>query len=274
MPLRPFTLTRLLGLVVLFLGLLSACGGESPKPPPPPPPPQASPDASRSSVTVDRTTAQADGSDRVTITVTVRDGNGEPLTGHLVSVEVSGTGNTVTQPVGKTNTSGVATASVTSTQAGVKVVQGLVAVEDGALVLDQQPTLEFVNPLAAKLAFSTAPLSATAGEPIGPVLEVLVQDAAGRTVTDAADEVSLALSGGPQSAVLEGSLTVRAVSGVARFPGAVLKLAGTGYTLKATASGLAPATSSAFDVRHAAPVTLHLEGVPSATAAATPVSAG
>jgi hypothetical protein len=73
--------------------------------------------------------------------------------------------------------------------------------------------------------------------------------------------------------VLEGSLTVRAVNGVARFPGAVLKLAGTGYTLRATASGLAPATSSTFDVRHAAPVVLQLEGVPSAMTAGNAVSA-
>ena len=273
MPLRPFTLTRLLGLVALFLGLLSACGGGSPKPPPPPPP-QVSPDASRSSVTVDRAAGVlADGSDRVTITVTVRDGTGAPLAGQSVSVEVSGTGNTVTQPAGKTNASGVATASVTSTQPGVKVVQGLVAMEDGALVLDQQPTIEFVNLPATKLAFSTAPLSATAGEPVGPVLEVLVQDAGGRTVMDAVNEVSLSLAGGLPAAVLEGSLTVRAVNGVARFPGAVLKLAGSGYALRATASGLAPATSPVFDVRHAAPGVLQLEGVPSAMTAGNAVSA-
>jgi hypothetical protein len=274
MPLRSLSLTRLLGLSVLLLGLLSACGGGE-KPPPQPPPPKASPSASRSSVAVDRATGiRADGADRVTITVTVRDGTGEPLAGESVSVEVSGAGNTVTQPVGKTNASGVATASVVSTQPGVKQVTGLVAMEDGALVLDEHPSIEFGNPPATKLAFSAAALSATAGEPIGPVLEVFIQDAAGRTVADAVNEITLAVASGPPSAVLEGALTVRAVNGVARFPGAVLKLAGSGYTLRATASGLASATSPAFDVRHAAPVVLIVAGVPSATAAATPVSAG
>lgn len=256
MPRRPFTLARMLGLGALFIGLLSACGGGE-RPPPPPPPAQASPSASRSSVTVNRAMAAvADGVDRVAITVTVRDANGEPLADQWVSVEVSGTGNTVTQPVGKTGASGVATAWVNSTQPGVKVVRGLVAVEDGALVLDQQPTIEFVDPPAAKLVFSTAALSATAGEPVGPLLEVFVQDAAGRTVAGAVNEVTLSLAGGPPSAVLEGSLTVRAVNGVARFPGAVLKQAGSGYTLVAMASGLASAMSPTFEVRHAAPALL------------------
>lgn len=274
MPLRPFTLARMLGLVALFLGLLNACGGGERPPPPPPPPPQASPSASRSSVTVNRATeAVADGVDRVAITVTVRDANGEPLADQWVSVEVSGTGNTVTQPVGKTSASGVATAWVNSTQPGVKVVRGLVAVEDGALVLDQQPTIEFVDPPAAKLVFSTAALSATAGEPVGPLLEVFVQDAAGRTVAGAVNEVTLSLASGPPSSVLEGALTVRAVNGVARFPGVVLKQAGLGYTLVAMASGLVSATSPTFEVRHAAPVVLQLEGVPAMMSAGSTVSA-
>ncbi len=183
MPLRPSTTTRLLGLVVLFLGLLSGCGGGDPKPPPPPSPPRASPDAGRSSVTVDRAVGiHADGADRVTITVTVRDGAGEPLPGRAVRVEVSGTGNTVTQPTGKTNASGVATASMVSTQPGVKQVTGLVEIENGELVLDAHPSIEFVNPPAATQFSLTAPPGPyAAGQ--GFTVEVVARDTAGNEAT-------------------------------------------------------------------------------------------
>jgi adhesin/invasin len=120
MPQSSFSLARLLGLSALFLGLSLACGGGGSNPPPGS---SAAPDASRSSVAVDRASGvRADGADRVTITVTVRDSAGKPLSGRTVLVEVPGDGTSVTQPSGATNASGVATASVISTQAGARQV--------------------------------------------------------------------------------------------------------------------------------------------------------
>ncbi|WP_224248102.1 Ig-like domain-containing protein [Hyalangium gracile] len=271
MPLPSFSLARLLGLGVLWLGLVVGCGGGDPKPPPSS---EASPDAARSSVAVDRATGvRADGSDRVTITVTVRDASGKPLSGRTVTVEVSGGGTTVTQPTGPTNPSGVTTASVVSSQAGSKQVTVSVASDGGGVVLDEQPSIAFVAPPAVKLAFLTPSLSATAGEAVSPEVEVAIQDGLGRTVVGASAEVSLLLGAGPASAGLEGTLTANAVNGVARFPRVVLKQAGAGYRLKATSSGLADALSPTFEVLPAPPTQLVL-ALPASAVAGTVLSAG
>lgn len=94
----PLALTRLLGLGVLCLGVvLVGCGDSATSPLPPLA--KSLPDAALSTVQVDRVEqVLADGVDRVTITVTVRQKDGAPMEGRTVRVEVSGDGNTVTQP--------------------------------------------------------------------------------------------------------------------------------------------------------------------------------
>ncbi|MBN1204876.1 MAG: lamin tail domain-containing protein [Myxococcaceae bacterium] len=272
MPLPSFSFARLLGLSALFFGLLLGCGGGSPQPPPPSPP-QAPPDASRSSVSVNRGVGvRADGQDRVAITVTVRDATGKALSGQTVSVVVSGEGNTVTQPEGTTDASGVAIASVVSTEAGLKLVTASVEHKESAVVLSERPGITFVSAPAAKLAFLATSLSATAGEPVEPVVEVAVQDQAGRTIPGASNEVSLLLAAGPASAGLEGTLAAQAVNGIARFPGVVLKQAGSGYQLKATSSGLADGTSPTFEVAPALPSSAEL-GLPASVPAGSEAGA-
>lgn len=202
----------------------------------------------------------------MTITVTVRDAAGNPLEGKTVSVEVSGEGNTLTQPSGATNASGVVTGSVSSSLPGLKQVTASVAAESGAVVLDERPTLSFVALPAVKLAFLAQSFSATAGEAISPEIQVAIQDELGRTIDSASNEVSLQLGAGPASAVLEGTLTAQAVQGVAHFPQVVLRQPGAGYKLKATSSGLADAISPSFDVAPGPPANLVLELPTSATA--------
>ena len=79
---------------------------------------------------------------------------------------------------------------------------------------------------------------------------VSVEDASGNVVTTANNVITLAITGGTGTggAVLAGTGTVNAVNGVATFSGLSINLAGTGYTLTATASGLTAATSSAINV--------------------------
>ncbi|WP_224372515.1 IPT/TIG domain-containing protein [Hyalangium versicolor] len=103
-----------------------------------------------------------------------------------------------------------------------------------------------------KLAFGSGSLQATAGSPVGPVLEVIVQDTSGNKVAGDTSPITLALDKAPASAQLEGTLTVNAVDGVARFTNVVIKKAGTGYVLRATSGELPAATSSAFEVVPAA----------------------
>jgi chitodextrinase len=270
MPLPSFSLIRWVGLSALLLGMFLGCGGGDPPPPPPP----ALPDASRSSVSVDRASgAQANGVDPVLITITVRDASGNPLAGRTVHVEVSGEGNTVTQPVGVTPNTGVVTAFVVSTQVGSKQVTASVEAEGGPVVLSDRPVIHFMEALPVQLAFLTASLSATAGEAIAPEIQVALQDRLGRTVPSALGAVTLSLAAGPSSAVLEGTLTAEAVDGIARFPQVVLKQVGVGYQLKATTGGsLADATSPLFEVRPAQPSSLVL-ALPATVTAGSAVSA-
>ena len=57
-----------------------------------------------------------------TITVTVKDQNGNPMAGANVVLSATGDGNSITQPAGPTNSAGVATGTLSSTVTGIKTV--------------------------------------------------------------------------------------------------------------------------------------------------------
>ena len=103
---------------------------------------------------------------------------------------------------------------------------------------------------AAAIAFSIEPGGGTGGVawPTQPVVRIL--DAYGNTVTSATAAVTLTLAGGTSGAVLActGGNAKAAVAGVATFSGCKVDIAGTGYTVSATASGLTGDTSSSFGV--------------------------
>jgi hypothetical protein len=61
-----------------------------------------------------------------TITVTARDQFGNVISGATVQLLASGTGNTLTQPAGNTDASGVATGTLSSTDPGDKVVSATI----------------------------------------------------------------------------------------------------------------------------------------------------
>ncbi|AKQ64156.1 Bacterial Ig-like domain (Group 1) /fibronectin type III domain protein [Myxococcus hansupus] len=256
---RLLVLARSFGLSVLCLGVALGCGGSST--PTPPPPVIPLPDASLSTVEVDRAAqVLANGSDPVTITVTVRRRDGSPLEGRTVRVEVSGDGNTVTQPAERTNAQGVATASVVSTRGGSKRVTAAVDAEGGAVVLGSRPVVVFSALSAARLAFVSSSVTARAGAPVGG-LEVAFQDAEGHIVTSATGEVTLALAAGPGGAPLGGTLRAQSVEGVARFQEVVLTRAGVGYQLRAESAGVESALSPLFNVTPAAAATVEVSGL-------------
>ena len=98
------------------------------------------PSGSRSSLSANPTTIEA-GTGSSTVTVTVRDAQGTPISGVAVQISVSGSGNTVTQP-GSTNSSGVATGSFMSTVVESKTVSataGGVAIQETATVTVTAP---------------------------------------------------------------------------------------------------------------------------------------
>ncbi|HEX6811191.1 MAG TPA: Ig-like domain-containing protein, partial [Planctomycetota bacterium] len=117
----------------------------------------------------------ADGTTLSTITVTVRDVNGNPVAGQAVQLVATGSNNTLVQP-GVTNASGVATGTIASTTAETKTVTATVNPGAGQVVASQQPTVQFVgdpNNVSALLSTATA----------APALGVIADGTALSTIT-------------------------------------------------------------------------------------------
>jgi len=98
------------------------------------------------------------------------------------------------------------------------------------------------------LIFTSEPSNAATSASLGSIA-VTVEDASGNTITSSTASITLTIgnNAGP-GAVLSGTATASAVSGVATFPGLSINLAGTGYTLTASSASLTGATSSAFNL--------------------------
>jgi hypothetical protein len=105
--------------------------------------------------------------------------------------------------------------------------------------------------VATKLFFSVQPpASTTAGAAMTPAIQVVAQDAAGNLVPTFVGTVTVAITSGTgtSGALLRGTTTVGAAAGVATFSTLNIDKSGTGYTLRATSSGLSNATSTAFAI--------------------------
>jgi hypothetical protein len=124
----------------------------------------------------------------------------------------------------------------------------------------------------AKLAFTVQPANATSGVAIAPAIQVSIEDAGSNVVTSANNMVTVAIGTNPASGTLSGTLTVAAVNGVATFSTPSIDKAGTGYTLKASATGLTAATSSAFNITAGAPAKLGFTAPPSNVVSAAVIS--
>lgn len=109
---------------------------------------------------------------------------------------------------------------------------------------------------ATRLALTSHPSDAAAGETITPAVEVEVRDESGDPVTASTASVSVALASNSGGATLRGATTVTASGGVATFDELRIESAATGYTLRATASGLDPDVSAPFQITAAAPTRL------------------
>jgi hypothetical protein len=103
------------------------------------------------------------------------------------------------------------------------------------------------------LAFDHQPSSTIAGQPIDASLApagvtVDILDSAGQLVTIATNPVSMAIGTNPSGGTLFGTTPVSAVAGVATFSDLAIDLAGTGYTLVASSTGITSGTSNAFSI--------------------------
>ena len=79
-------------------------------------------------------------------------------------------------------------------------------------------------------------------------VEVAAEDVWGNIDPTFTGSVTLSLASNPGGAALGGTLTASAVNGIATFPGLTINKPGSGYSLQATTSAFAPATSTAINV--------------------------
>ncbi|MHB1097554.1 MAG: beta strand repeat-containing protein [Gemmatimonadaceae bacterium] len=101
---------------------------------------------------------------------------------------------------------------------------------------------------AARLVVGAVPSSVDAGLVITPSITVTATDSTGNTVTSFTGAVTVAIGTNPGGGTLSGTLTRTAVAGVATFDNLSINRNGVGYTLAASATGLASGASVPFTV--------------------------
>jgi hypothetical protein len=202
--------------------------------------------------------------------VVIQDAGGNTVTSSVAAVTLAITGGTgtpgatlscTTNPVAAT--AGIAAFAgcsidkvgtgytISATSAGLTTaVSGTIAITAGA---------------PAKLALTNQPGGGTVGTVMAQQPVVVVQDAAGNTVTTSTLTVTLSIGTNPSAGTLTctGSLSKAAVAGIATFAGCKIDKVGIGYTITATATGLFGATSAAFDISAGVPQRLTMVSQPS-----------
>ncbi|HUZ41829.1 MAG TPA: type II secretion system protein, partial [Acidimicrobiales bacterium] len=133
-----------------------------------------------------------------------------------------------------------------------------------------------ISNVATQLAFTTQPVTTADGASITPSVVVSVEDSSGMVVTTSSASIALVLGTNPGSGALSGTSPVSAVDGSATFSDLSINALGSGYTLSATSTALAPVTSSGFNVVVGAPaklvfITEPVGGASGATLATQPV---
>lgn len=205
----------------------------------------AAPSASASTLVASPASiTSSSGSSSAGITVTVRDALGNPVPGVTVTLAATGNGNTLTQPPGSTNGSGVAQGSFSSTISGIKIISATA----GQMALSQVDTVTVDPAGGGGLFFTAQPTSTAAGSVIAPPVAVTAKDQFGNVSTGFSGVVTLAIADNPGSGTLGGTLSKAAVAGVVTFNDLQIDKAGAGYTLGATATGMTAAKSAPFAI--------------------------
>jgi len=209
-----------------------------------PPPPGGGISPSLSSVGASPTTiAASSGSVTSTITVTVKDENGDPVSGATVVLSSTGSNNTFTQPAA-TNASGTTTGTLSSSKAETKTITA----EANGVALDAHPTVTVTagTVSAGQSSVSASPTSILVGSG-SATITVTVRDAFSNPISGAA--VNLAASGGGNALTQPAGPTD--ASGVAT--GALSSTATGSKTVSATAGGVAITQTATVQVSEQPP---------------------
>jgi large repetitive protein len=184
------------------------------------------------------------GASQSTITVTAKDGFGNPISGASVVISASGSANTLSLPPA-TDGNGVSTATLSATVAEDKKISATI----NGVAISQGATVTVVAGTATQLQFTTQPSDVNVLATIQVVATAF--DAFGNAATSFGGNVTVAIGNDASllpPATLGGTLTVAPTLGVATFGDLTIDKAGVGYTLVVNASGLSGATSNPFTV--------------------------
>ena len=204
----------------------------------------------------------------VAFTVTALDAVGVPATSYTGSASFTSTDTQAVLPPTVTFSQGVASnVPITFKTLGT---QSVTATDTASPAITGSATTSVTTAVA--VAFTVQPSSAVAGTSITPAVKVGLVDAAGNPVTTGSNIITLALGNNPGGGTLSGTTQVAAVNGVATFSNLSLNKVGVGYTLVASASGLASTTSTAFQITPGAASRLAFLTQPSSTVAGTAIT--
>ena len=211
----------------------------------------------------------------LSVRVAVRDENGTPYPAFSYPVTLSLAADTGWPTAALAGTRTVSSAGGTADFAGLSINRAsgrpyrLVASAPGMVPATSNAFLVgYAAP--ARLAFTVQPRTVAAGAPF--TVKVAVQDSQGNLVSRAANPITLAVHCNPAGGTLSGAGTVAAVRGIATFPDLTLDKAGAGYTLSATAGGLAGTESVSFTVTAGPAARLAFVAQPRNTTAGAPIS--
>lgn len=197
-------------------------------------------------VTATQPGASQAGAMLATVRVAITDNTNTTVPTSTLPVTLSVVGNTAT--LGGTTT--------VNAVDGVAVFTDLVFVKSGSYrLIAAAPGMTSatsgtftISPAAPdRLEFSVPPSNVNAGALFAPAVQVSVLDVYGNLAT-APTSVVLSLQDNPGSSTLSGTLTLNTTTGRATFSTLRLNRPGTGYTLKAVATGLPTLVSGEFDV--------------------------
>ncbi len=147
-----------------------------------------------SEISVDSTTAVADGSDSINIQVTVKDYHGNPVSGAAVELEASGSSNQISQPSGATGSGGIAQGTLKSTTAQTKIIRGLI---DGSYMADSVEVVFRSGPVSLDVSDISASRDTVNADGVDSVkVTVTVRDQNSNPVQGATVELALTGAGG------------------------------------------------------------------------------
>ena len=183
------------------------------------------------------------------VTVQAFDPFGNTATGFSGSVTIALAANPGGGTLGGTTTVTAASGTVTFTDLTIdRAVPGYtLAVTAAGLIPDTSAAFDISPGAAVNLVLQGVPSLVETGTTIAPALQVTAFDGFGNVATGFTGGVTLSRAAGP-AGTLSGTTLQQAQAGVASFADISLNLAGLGYRLAATATGVLPDTSSTFAV--------------------------